>query len=164
LDFRPNYRVHPAFGHTPSRLPTIHLSKNLINTAANQLRFGVVMSFAFHASRLSAAFAQGEADITVASNTVNRCREDFSQPPRPVIASPDTGRTELIVRPPALPSPANHLRDGGEKSTELGVIHQTPAGLQGSSLVSVATATSDPGRSTRRSSSTATRPTSCGRC
>src|SRR3982751_3308116 len=31
LGFHPDYRVHPASGHTSSRLPTIHLSKNLIN-------------------------------------------------------------------------------------------------------------------------------------
>ena len=41
---RPAYNDR-ALGLTSSRLPNIHLSKSSIKTAANHLRFGVVISF-----------------------------------------------------------------------------------------------------------------------
>jgi hypothetical protein len=102
LGFHPNYRVHPAFGHTPSRLPTIHLSKNMINTAANQLRFVVVnFSFASHrlAGRLLAvAFAQGRRILASPPTLSTGVAKDFSQPFAPINPSPNTGRTGLIVQ------------------------------------------------------------------
>ena len=51
---------------TSSRLPTIHLSKNLANTAANQSRFVVVNPIPGHPARF------GEADDIVTPPAVNR--------------------------------------------------------------------------------------------
>ena len=93
LGFHPNYRVHPAFGHTPSRLPTIHLSKNLINTAANQLRFRRRASLA--PRRLVAvAFAQGRRILASPPMLSTGVAKNFFSPSRRrlTLAKPLAGR------------------------------------------------------------------------
>ena len=82
---RPAYN-NRALGLTPSRLPNIHLSKNSINTAANHLRFGVVISFP-----IAVAFGQGRRilasppslSIVVAKNFLSpsRLQSTPAQPP-----------------------------------------------------------------------------------
>ena len=85
LGFHPSRpSTNGALGHTPSRLPTIHLSKNLFNTAANQLRFGVVMasggnffyrppavSSSLPWFRITRVFRSGEGNNSVPSPPVN---------------------------------------------------------------------------------------------
>jgi hypothetical protein len=141
LGFHPNYRVHPAFGHTPSRLPTIHLSKNYNNTAANQLRFGVVISFP-----IAVAVGQG----------------------RRILASPPSLSTAVAKIFSALRGgqPLANYRPGQRLSSHHSSPHRratrSPAGIslttqtrsrfaRRSVFQSVATATSDFNRSTRRS-------------
>src|SRR4029079_1876354 len=86
---------------TPSRLPTIHLSKNLVNSLHNPLRLGTGI---FPSFRLSSSLLRrsGEADDIAASVAVNRCREEFFQPFAASVNPRETLiRTNLTVPHPA---------------------------------------------------------------
>ena len=138
---------------TSSRLPTIHLSKNIQQSLPSPLRLDTVI---FPSLRFSSSLSRrsGEADISVAFFAVNRCREEFFSPSRP-------GRP---LRNPCQddsyrPTPCRNL--SGDKITgRLSLTTKTGRRFARRSVFQsvAAIATSASGRLVRRSSSTATRP------
>ena len=166
MDFCPNYRVHPAFGHTSSRLPTIHLSKNILNTAANQLRF-VVVVFSFASRRLlTAAFAQGRRILASPPTLSTGVAKDFSQP-----FAADQPLAKHWQDRTYRPDPHHFFRrqitcvTGVEKAPGLSHTHLNPGGfarLFGFKLLQPQQAT--PAVLPAAVQSTTARPTSCGRC